>query len=749
MTGQGNSFTWAKSTGAATTEYSRSITTDADGNTYTTGYFTYTTDFNPGPGIYNLTAPGLGFPNAFIQKLDANGNFVWARGFGDGGSDYGNAVTTNGTDAIYAAGVFFGSENFVSGTGSVYLTSNGDVDVYILKLDLDGNLIWGQSFGDVYTDDVNAITLDNVGNVYIVGNMDNNEIMKLDSAGNFIWSKQLPAYDTKSASTDANGNLYVAGEFQNTQDFDPGSGTFFLSSNGYLDAFLLKLDSAGNFIWAKSFGSVDDDAGSDITVDISGNVYLAGNFRETVDFDPGPGIYNLDCGVNFQEVYVVKLDSNANFIWASGAETESGYCSGIVVDANYAVYLAGAFQDTCDFDIGTSVYGIGAQEWDMYAIKLDILGNLVWAKSAGGYSVDGISALAMDSTGALYLSGNYKYTADIAPGPDVYTQSTSGSGNFCVIKLDACTQDIIVDSISACGSVMWLDGQVYSSSTTEPKMYHYNVDGCDSIIKLNLQILNPATSVETIISCDSYTWQDGVTYFSSDTSATFTLPGSAINGCDSIIELNLTLLVPPVGIDNVTSCQDFTWLDGITYTSSNTTATYLMLGAAANGCDSMVTLNLIINTPDIGVLNNNAILSATGIGDYQWLDCNNNFSPITGASSQDYSPDQNGSYAVEVIYNGCVDTSQCFDVQTTSLSEKSNFNSVLATPNPSSGLIFLVGLSEQTVNLIVSDAAGNVLIRDDYYNTIEPIDMSELTEGIYFVSVTTATNLFIITAVKQ
>ncbi|MBL7899189.1 MAG: T9SS type A sorting domain-containing protein, partial [Crocinitomicaceae bacterium] len=201
--------------------------------------------------------------------------------------------------------------------------------------------------------------------------------------------------------------------------------------------------------------------------------------------------------------------------------------------------------------------------------------------------------------------------------------------------------------------------------------------------------------------------------------------------------------------DYVTSCQDYTWLDGITYTSSNTTATYHMLGAAANGCDSIVMLNLSINIPDVSVLNNDPTLSANGVGGYQWLDCNNNFSPIVGANFQNYSPDQNGSYAVEVNYSGCVDTSQCFDVLTTGISEKINIYSVLAAPNPSSGLFFLIGLSERTANLTVSDAAGNILIRDDHFNLSEPVNTYELAKGIYFVSLTTDTDQFIITVVKH
>src|SRR5258706_6482447 len=142
---------------------------------------------------------------------------------------------------------------------------------------------------------------------------------------NFKWAKQMGgtgAYAAgSSTAVDAAGNVYTSGVFSNTVDFDPGPGTYNLTSTGTYDMFISKLDSSGNFIWVKAMGgnsSLDIAGGSSITLDAAGNVYITGTFEGTVDFDPGPGLFTLSVTGNFRTraSFVLKLDSDGNFIWA-------------------------------------------------------------------------------------------------------------------------------------------------------------------------------------------------------------------------------------------------------------------------------------------------------------------------------------------------------------------------------------------------------------------------------------------------
>src|SRR5690606_1414173 len=112
------------------------------------------------------------------------------------------------------------------------------------------------------------------------------------------------------------GNVYTAGTFIGTADFDPGAGVYYLSSEGDMDIFIQKLDTNGNFVWAKSMGGINWDYGYSVAVDVSGNVYTTGSFRETVDFDPGAGIYNLT-SQGGTDIFIQKLDADGNFVWAN------------------------------------------------------------------------------------------------------------------------------------------------------------------------------------------------------------------------------------------------------------------------------------------------------------------------------------------------------------------------------------------------------------------------------------------------
>ena len=231
----------------------------------------------------------------------------------------------------------------------------------------------------------------------------------------------------------------------------------------------------------------------------------------------------------------------------------------------------------------------------------------------------------------LTTSGWVKYTYNAA----LFTYSTDSvrfrfaaqEGGFAVGGTGTTTfdQDMAIDNVligalcnpttgtdvqSACGSYTWIDGMTYTSSNNTATHTLTNAGGCDSVITLNLTINNSTASVDTQIACDSFTWINGMTYTSSNSTATDTLMNAA--GCDSIITLNLTINNSTTGIDTQIACDSFTWIDGNTYTSSNTTATHTLMNAA--GCDSIVTLNLTINPIMTNATVNNVLCNGDSTG---------------------------------------------------------------------------------------------------------------------------------------
>jgi gliding motility-associated-like protein len=209
-----------------------------------------------------------------------------------------------------------------------------------------------------------------------------------------------------------------------------------------------------------------------------------------------------------------------------------------------------------------------------------------------------------------------------------YTSSTNtptftivgGAANGCdsIVTLNLTINTFVAgtDVQVACGSYTWIDGLNYTSSTNTPTftIVGGSANGCDSIVTLNLTINTFVTGTDVQVACGSYTWIDGVNYTSSTNAPTFTLVGGAVNGCDSIVTLNLTINTFVTGTDVQIACGSYTWIDGLNYTSSTNTPTFTLVGGAANGCDSIVTLNLSINT----------FVTGTDVqvacGSYTWID---------------------------------------------------------------------------------------------------------------------------------
>jgi len=326
---EAGNFLWAKSQGGTQGDVAFSIAISTAGIFYSTGYFAGTSDFDPGPGVFNMTAANL--TDTYISALDADGNFLWAKHLG-GGQNQARAITTNVLGNIIIAGSFSGTTDFDPGAGLNNLTTAGADDIFILKLDAIGNFIWAKQAGGITADIPEAVALDPLENVYAtgrfnltsdfdpgpgtfnlttVGNTDGITdvfVLKLAANGNFVWAKQMgsPAVDLgNDIATDAAGNVYTTGIFQNIADFDPGAAIFNLTSKGGSDIFISKLTTDGNFVWAVSFGSGSADRGDAIAADAAGSVYCTGNFLGQIDFDPGPETAILDDGSI--KIFVLKF----------------------------------------------------------------------------------------------------------------------------------------------------------------------------------------------------------------------------------------------------------------------------------------------------------------------------------------------------------------------------------------------------------------------------------------------------------
>ena len=487
------------------------VAVDGSGNVYTTGYFTGTVgtvDFDPGAGDFNLTSAGRS--DIFVSKLDSAGNFVWVRQMGGTGSGQGNDVAVDGSGNVYTTGNFSGTADFDPGAGVFNLTS-GLSDILVSKLDSAGNFVWAKSVGGrnnvtFLVAHGNGVAVDGSGNVYTTGFFEGTAdfdpenvtagdtlvsaggsdifVSKLDSAGNFVWAKQMGGGDDDQGhgvAVDGSGNVYTTGHFRSTADFDPGTGVFDLmrsrpEAGPSLDIFVSKLDSAGNFVWARHMGGTGSDQGEDVAVDDRGNVYTTGVFHWTADFHP-PGIFDLTRGDG--EIFVSKLDSAGTFVWVrhmGGTSLDVG--EDVAVDDRGNVYTTGLFYHTADFDPGTGVFNLTAPSCgrpsrtctatpDIFVSKLDSAGNFVWARQMGGTGDDRGHGVAVDDRGNVYTTG----VVDRFLGPfDIFVakyKDKSSTGQPPVISEGGIVLATLLPTVSTVSprSIISVFGQNFSTDT--------------------------------------------------------------------------------------------------------------------------------------------------------------------------------------------------------------------------------------------------------------------------------------------
>ncbi|MEI7607441.1 MAG: SBBP repeat-containing protein [Rhodospirillaceae bacterium] len=423
------------------------IATDGSGNVYVTGNYRGTVDFDPGVGTANLTSNGGA--DVFIEKLDSSGAFVWVKSFGGSADDVGCGVAVDGSGNVYVTGAFWSEVDFDPGVGTANLTSNGVEDVFIEKLDSSGAYVWTKTFGAADLDRAEGIAVDNSGNVVVTGyfhdtvdfdpgagtyslsaSVQDIFVEKLDSSGAFVWAKSFVGSTVgvgSGVAMDGSGNVYITGYFMNTVDFDPGAGIANLTTNAGTAVFIEKLDSSGNYVWAKAVGDTGVDSGNGIAVDGSGNVYATGSFTGTVDFDPGAGTANLT-GNGVGSVFIEKLDSSGNYVWAkavSGSSTNSG--NGVAVDDSGNVYTTGSFSGAADFDPGAGTANLTSNGGTgVFIEKLDSSGNYVWAKGFGGSGNDAGTGIVVDGSRNVFVTGTITGSLDFDSGPGAATLSDSG-----------------------------------------------------------------------------------------------------------------------------------------------------------------------------------------------------------------------------------------------------------------------------------------------------------------------------------
>jgi hypothetical protein len=441
MSAYAQSFDWGGRFGGIGDDVVRRFYVDPTGNSYSTGYFTDSADFDITSASQMHTSNG--FFDVFVQKTDPDGNLIWAASFGSESFEYGTGITSDSQGNVYVTGVFDSDTDFDPGAGTTVLSSNGQQDIFLVKFDASGNFGWARNVGGGEYDESTSVGVDGAGNVYLSGyfnatadfnpgpgtfemtgsGMNDNFVAKFTPGGELIWAKQYGSTDFEAAlsmKVTAGGLQCITGFYNGTVDFDPGAGVFPMTATGGNTGFLLQLDSAGVFQLAKSFAGTEDVISYDIDVDASGNMYLAGNFTGTIDLDPGTGTTAFTSG--FANGFIVKLNASGDFVWGKNiVSTETVIPYSVDVNSHGYVMTSGFMETTTDFDPDPSAtFELAISSTNAMGAFLCILddnGDFINALEYGGCSFVDYHGAYTDADNNIYIAGSFETTVDLSPDP--------------------------------------------------------------------------------------------------------------------------------------------------------------------------------------------------------------------------------------------------------------------------------------------------------------------------------------------
>ncbi len=426
---QAPEWLWAKSSDGEGLPYS--VAEDPSGNYYVTGFFNSPTFTF---GSYTLTKTGA--DDIFLVKYDGNGNVLWAISAGGSGDDEAQSVAVDSSGNAFIAGVFRSSSITF---GSQTLTNSGLTDMFIVKYDASGNVLWAKSAGGTGFEYAFSVCVDVSGNALVTGTFSSSTItfgsltltnkgvgdiflVKYNAVGTVLWAKNEggPNDDIGySVASDASGNVYMTGYFS-YDTITVGSDT--LPNAGSIDMLVVKYDSAGDVLWAKNGGGTADDRSSSLAVDASENVYVTGNFSSPVlNFD---SLTLSNSGV--LDMFIVKYNGNGDAIWANnavGIYEDQGIF--IAAEASGNTVLTGWFNSP-SITFGSHTL-INSGSDDIFLVRYDAGGNAIWADAIGGAQSDYGFSVAIDNSGDAVVAGSF-LSPEITFGSDTLWKQ----GNFPV-----------------------------------------------------------------------------------------------------------------------------------------------------------------------------------------------------------------------------------------------------------------------------------------------------------------------------
>jgi hypothetical protein len=439
--------------GGVFSDVATSISIGKNSTIHLTGYFTDVVDFDPSIAIATRTSQSSS-QDVFVTKYDSTGNYLYAINIGGSGNDRPLSIKSDTSDASYICGYFQGVTDFDPSSLSYNLSTTNSQAGFIAKYNSLGNFVYAQQISSGFTNSnyagINSLVIDKNNSAYITGFLvtvgpfanttSSVVIAKYNSIGTNLYFKLLPGFsgcNGRAIAIDTIGNSFITGAYNMQINVDPSNSIYNLYAPAN-DAFIASYDSIGNFNYGGTLGTYFD-AGfivpSQTKLDDAGNVYVIGSLKGAYNFDPFnklvSSISSNSFGVSYtsSDIYFAKYDSVGNLLWSriiGGSAIDNGV--GIAINKSGSIYITGTYQKIADFDPSPSIYTLTTlyNSYNTFIAKYDLNGNFVFAKpiecddAIFGFSIE------IDDSSNVYLSGDFKGTADF--DPSVFTATLTGYG---------------------------------------------------------------------------------------------------------------------------------------------------------------------------------------------------------------------------------------------------------------------------------------------------------------------------------
>jgi len=441
---QAPNWQWGKGSKGSNEQQSHSCASDANGNLYVTGYF------KNSPIVFDndtLTNTNGGYADIFLVKYDKNGNVIWAKGAGGMYDDKCNSVATDDSGNVFITG-WFQSLTITFGTITLTSTNGGYNNIFIVKYDSTGKTIWAKNVGGVNASNAtgNSITTDSNGNVFVTGCFNGTSItfgsttfinsdpsgygndmfiVKYDNSGNELWARSATASAGSAITTDTSGNVYVTGYFYHPSIIFGGDTIF---NHGSENIFVVKYSNTGNELWAKGIGGASSDEGLSIATDKKNNAYITGWFYSS------PMVFGNTILINTQlstrDIFLLKYDTFGNEIWAKsvggyGSSANDDFATGVVTDAVGNIYITG-WTVSKFITFGSYTLAQASQPYgNAFLVKYDANSNVLWAKNPGGPAGHESMSVATDDSINVFISGFFA-SYSIIFGNDTVKNASGG-----------------------------------------------------------------------------------------------------------------------------------------------------------------------------------------------------------------------------------------------------------------------------------------------------------------------------------